>query len=45
MEPIHTIGGRTTADSKAEGRLKIEAGRIKKKKRNLLKKKLKKHNY
>jgi len=37
IEPIHTIGPRTTADSKAEGRMKIGIGSPKKRKRKILK--------
>jgi len=39
MEPIHIQKARTTADSKAEGRLMVDAGgNIKKKKKKALRK-------
>lgn len=38
----YTSGPRTTADSVAEGRMKVDAGRMRKKKRKILKKVLNK---
>ena len=37
-EPTHTMGIRTTADSKAEGRLKVDVVGSRKRKRKVLKK-------
>jgi len=38
LEPIHTLEARTTNDSNAEGRLKLDMASIKKKKKKVLKK-------
>jgi len=45
IEPVHTTGARTTADSKAEGRLKVDVGGkgLKKKKKKILKKEIKRY--
>jgi len=37
IEPTHTMGPRTTADSTAEGRMKVDVGGPKKRKRKILK--------
>ena len=44
-EPMHTTGTRTTADSNAEGRMKVDVGgkKLKKKKNKILKKEIKKY--
>ena len=43
VEPTHTTEARSTSDSKAEGRMKVDVGGMKKKKKKLLKKELKKY--
>lgn len=47
MEPTHTIGARSTADSMAEGRMKVDVGgkkqKMKNKKKKILKEEIKKY--